>query len=110
MAVTFHDFAGTIPATLTTAVTVGDTVLIGDIVGVAMESGTNTELTYRVGGLVKGVPKATAAAFVNGDRIYFNGTAFAVATSATATHGIAYGAKADTATTCDVILSSFSSI
>lgn len=104
MAVTFHDYEGTIPATLTSAVTVGDTVAIGDLVGVAMATGTNTELVYKIQGLVKGLTKSTAAAFVNGDAVYWNATAWAVATATSLVHGIAYGAQAAATTTCDVIL------
>lgn len=111
MAVTFHDWAGTIPATLTAAVTIGSTQVIGtDTVGVAMGEGTNTELVYKVDGLVKGLTKSTAAAFVNGDAVYFNGTAWAVATATTKVHGIAYGAQAAASTTADIILRSGGSL
>jgi predicted RecA/RadA family phage recombinase len=105
MAVTFHDDIGTIAATITgSAVVVGDVNTLGDIIGVAMGSGTDTELTYKVRGLVKGIAKATGTAFVPGESVYHNGTAFAVATATTRSDGYAYADASAGATTCDIVL------
>ena len=104
MAVTFHDFAGTIQHTNTGVVTYGAAVAIDDIVGVAMGAGTNTELTYKVEGLCKGLTKSTAAAMAQGGNVYFNGTAWTVATATTTVDGWAYAAATAGATTCDVVL------
>lgn len=104
MAVTFHDFADTIPATITSAVTHGSVQAIGDLIGVAMDAGTNVEIPYKIEGLVKGLTKSTAAAWVNGDAVYWDGTDWEVATSATKTHGYAYGAQTAGASTGDVVI------
>ena len=102
---TFHDFAGTVPYTLTGTVAVESLRTLGDGVAVAMAAGVSGDvIPYKISGLVKGLAKATGTAFVVMESVYFNGTAFAVATATTLAHGFAYSSAIAGATTCDVIL------
>ena len=102
---TFHDFAGTVPYTLTGTVTIGSARTLGDGIAVAMESGVSGEtIPYKISGLVKGLAKVTGTAFAVLESVVFNGTAFRVATATTLAHGFAYASATAGATTCDIIL------
>lgn len=105
MAITFHNFSGSMPATLTVATTAFTTYAINDLVGIAEQTkSASAENVFRIEGLAKGVPKSTAAAWVVGDALYFNGTAFAVATATTKVHAHAYAAATAASTTGNIML------
>lgn len=100
---------GTIPYTPSGAVTAGTVVVLGDIIGIATRAiAANTRGTLSVRGIFTFAKATTSgSALTAGDTVYWDATNEVITTTAQGNTfaGHVHEAKADSASTVDVILS-----
>jgi predicted RecA/RadA family phage recombinase len=106
----FSNYTGVVSVTLTSAVTVGTVYAVGDGYGVAQEDNAASVPTsflidsVAAGQYLRGAPKVTGTAFLVGEVLYYNGSAFAVSTATTGADAFAVAGATAGATTCDVAI------
>lgn len=108
MPVSFHEWNGTLVSNTTAAVSYLDFAVLGGTPGYAMTAAdadaNGTDVTYKVDGLVKGVTKTTATAFVVGDKLKVSTAGAWSKTTTSVFDGFAHAPATAAATTADVVL------